>query len=65
MLQVFILQEKLEEKDHEIKRLKLELELNQKTTVIEEDNKIDVAVDATKVKDEMITDEPGTGTTNE
>ncbi|XVF50380.1 hypothetical protein PTKIN_Ptkin04bG0094900 [Pterospermum kingtungense] len=54
---VFILQEKLEQKDNEMKRLKLEL--HQKT-VMEEDNKRDIAVDSTKVKDEMMTDEPGT-----
>ncbi|XP_022737998.1 FKBP12-interacting protein of 37 kDa isoform X2 [Durio zibethinus] len=57
---VYILQEKLEAKDNEIKRLKLEL--HQKTRM-EEDNKADLALDTSKVKDEMITDE--TATTNE
>ena len=56
MLQVYILQEKLEEKDNEIKRLKLEL--HQKT-LMEQDNKTDIASDTNKVKDEMITDETG------
>ncbi|XWS48199.1 hypothetical protein CRYUN_Cryun13aG0053200 [Craigia yunnanensis] len=55
---VYILQEKLEEKDNEIKRLKLELQLQQKT-LMEEDNKTDIAFDTNKVKDEMITDETG------
>ena len=55
MLQVYILQEKLEEKDNEIKRLKLEL---QQKTQMEEDNMTDIDFDANKVK-EMITDETG------
>ena len=58
MLQVYILQEKLEEKDNEIKRLKLELELQQKT-LREEDNMTEITFDTNKVKDEMITDETG------
>ncbi|KAK6249578.1 hypothetical protein SCA6_003583 [Theobroma cacao] len=53
---VYILQEKLEEKDNEIKRLKLEL---QQKTLMEEENKTDIAIDTSKVKDEMVTDETG------
>ncbi|XVF09333.1 hypothetical protein REPUB_Repub07fG0083600 [Reevesia pubescens] len=53
---VYILQEKLEEKDNEIKRLKLEL--HQKARM-EEDNKTDIAIDNNKVKDQIITDETG------
>ncbi|XVF12178.1 hypothetical protein REPUB_Repub08aG0092000 [Reevesia pubescens] len=53
---VYILQEKLEEKDNENKGLKLEL--HQKT-LVEENNKTDIAFDANTVKDEIITDETG------
>ncbi|XVE54992.1 hypothetical protein DITRI_Ditri03aG0125400 [Diplodiscus trichospermus] len=53
---VYILQEKLEEKENEIKRLKMEL--HQKT-VMEEDNNKDMAIDTNnnKIKDKTITDE--------
>ncbi|OMO60009.1 hypothetical protein CCACVL1_24468 [Corchorus capsularis] len=54
---VYILQEKLEERENEIKRLKLELQ--QKTQVKEDEmvTDVDVAIDTSKVKDEMVTDE--------
>ncbi|OMO67553.1 hypothetical protein COLO4_30111 [Corchorus olitorius] len=56
---VYILQEKLEERENEIKRLKLELQ--QKTQVKEDEmaTDVDVATDTSKVKDEMVTDETG------
>ncbi|OMP12115.1 putative FKBP12-interacting protein of 37 kDa [Corchorus capsularis] len=56
---VYILQEKLEERENEIKRLKVELQ--QKTQVKEDEmvTDVDVAIDTSKVKDEMVTDETG------
>lgn len=57
MLQVFILQEKLEERDNEIKRLNLELQ--HKMLPTEDNNKTGLVSDTEKFKDEMITDETG------
>lgn len=57
MLQVFILQEKLEEKDDEIKRLNLELQHKMPTE--DNNNKTGLVSDTEKFKDEMITDETG------
>ncbi|GMI76611.1 FKBP12 interacting protein 37 [Hibiscus trionum] len=57
---VYILQEKLEERDNEIERLKMELQ--QKMVPVEDaddDDKTGLASDTNKLNDEMTTDETG------
>ncbi|KAK8672475.1 hypothetical protein V6N13_110843 [Hibiscus sabdariffa] len=54
---VYVLQEKLGEREDEIKRLKMELQ--QKMLPIEVDNETGLASDTNKLKDEMTNDETG------